>query len=79
MAMGQNPNRTPVKIPIPTKIGSKMGASPPQHSTIGFDPQPNGASLTRLLPKACTLGGLDWSGIRSVTWQFAEKIQKEQD
>ena len=25
MAMGQNQNRTPVNIPIPTKIGSKMG------------------------------------------------------
>ena len=27
----------PVKIPIPTKIGSKMGGAP---TTIGFDPQP---------------------------------------
>ena len=38
MAMGQNPV-PPVNIPIPTKIGSKMGG---QNGTVGFDPQPNG-------------------------------------
>ena len=40
MAMGQNPV-PPVNIPIPTKIGSKLGgAYLPQNGTIGFDPQP---------------------------------------
>ena len=37
MSMGQNPNRTPVNIPIPTKIDYL-----PQNGTIGFDPQPYG-------------------------------------
>ena len=41
MAMGQKPV-PPVNIPIPTKIGSKMGGAPtPKWDTIGFDPQPN--------------------------------------
>ena len=41
MAMGQNPV-PPVNIPIPTKIGSKMGGAPtPKQDPIGFDPQPN--------------------------------------
>ena len=31
----------PVNIPIPTKIGSKMGgAATPKWDPIGFDPQP---------------------------------------
>ena len=31
----------PVNIPIPTKIGSKMGGAPtPKWDSIGFDPQP---------------------------------------
>ena len=37
MAMGQN--FVPANIPIPTKIGSKMGATP-KWDPIGFDPQP---------------------------------------
>ena len=44
MAMGQNPNRTPpVNIPIPTKIGSKMGGEftyQPKWNFIGVDPRP---------------------------------------
>ena len=39
VAMGQNPNRTPVNI-IPTKIGSKMGGEftyQPKWDPIGFD------------------------------------------
>ena len=40
MAMGQNPE-PPVNIPIPTKIGSKMGGEfTYQWDPIGFDPQP---------------------------------------
>ena len=39
MAKGQNP--VPLNIPIPTKIGSKMGGAPtPIWEPIGFDPQP---------------------------------------
>ena len=38
--MGQSPV-TPVNIPIPSKIGSKMrGAPTPKWDPIGFDPQP---------------------------------------
>ena len=43
MAMGQNPV-PPVNIPIPTKIGSKMGGEltyQPKWDPIGFDPQPH--------------------------------------
>ena len=41
MVMGQNPV-PPVKIPIPTKIGSKMGGAPtPKWDPIDVDPQPN--------------------------------------
>ena len=37
VATGQKPV-TPVNIPIPTKIGSKMGGTPTnQNGTIGFD------------------------------------------
>ena len=37
---GQNPV-PPVNIPIPTKIGSKMGGAPiPKWDTIGVDPRP---------------------------------------
>ena len=37
MAMGQKPV-LPVNIPIPTKIGSKMGGAPiPKWDPIGFD------------------------------------------
>ena len=38
----------PVNIPIPTKIGSKMGGEftyPKVGSQNGFDPQPNGLPL----------------------------------
>ena len=42
MAMGQNPV-PPANIPIPTKIGSKMGGAPtPNWDPIGFGPRPNG-------------------------------------
>ena len=35
----------PMNIPIPTKIGSKMGGAPtPKWDPIGFDPQPSRAS-----------------------------------
>ena len=40
LAMGQFPV-PPVNMPIPTKIGSKMGGAPtPKRDPIGFDPQP---------------------------------------
>ena len=42
LAMGQNPV-PPVSIPIPTKIGSKMGGAftyQPKWDPIGFEPQP---------------------------------------
>ena len=40
VAMGQNPS-PPVNIPIPTKIGSKMGGAPTRKwDPSGFDPQP---------------------------------------
>ena len=39
MAMGQKPCYPPVNIPIPTKIGSKLGGAP---TPIGFDAQPYG-------------------------------------
>ena len=41
--MGQKPNRTPVNIPILTKVGNLKWAvnSPtPKWDPIGFDPQP---------------------------------------
>ena len=39
--MGQKPV-PPVNIPIPTKLGSKMGGAPtPKGDPIGFDPQPH--------------------------------------
>ena len=42
--MGQDPV-PPVNIPIPTKIGSKMGGAPtPKWDPIGLDPQPVGIS-----------------------------------
>ena len=40
MAMGQKPGYPPVNIPIPTKIGSKMGGEftyPKMGSQNGFD------------------------------------------
>ena len=40
-AHGEKNPSPPVNIPIPTKIGSKMGGSPTPNGTIGFDPQPN--------------------------------------
>ena len=41
VAMGQKPGYLPVNIPIPTKIGPKMGGAPtPTWDPIGFDPQP---------------------------------------
>ena len=43
MAMGQKP-APPVNIPLPTKIGSKMGGEftyPKMGSQNGFDPQTN--------------------------------------
>ena len=44
VAMGQNPV-PPVNIPIPTKIGPKMGGAPtPKWEPIGFDPQPSETS-----------------------------------
>ena len=43
--MGQNPV-TPVNIPIPTKIGSKMGGAPtPKFDLTSFDPQPFGCAV----------------------------------
>ena len=51
MAMGQN-QVPPVNIPIPTKIGSKMGGefSYPKWDPIGFDPpaEIQGASALRI-------------------------------
>ena len=41
---GSNPV-PPVNIPIPSKIGSKMGGAPtPKWAPIGFDPRPNRGS-----------------------------------
>ena len=43
----------PVNIPIPTKIGSKMGGEftyPKMGSQNGFDPQPGDLSLTKAHP-----------------------------
>ena len=41
MTMGQNPV-PPVNIPLPTKIGSKVGGAPiPKWDPIGVDPQSN--------------------------------------
>ena len=60
MAMGQNP-LPPVNIPIPTKIGSKMGGAPtPKWDTTGFDPQSS-------LPEGSWK--LPWNRLRSVTWK----------
>ena len=43
LAMGQNPVHL-ANIPIPTKIGSKMGGAPtPKWDPIGFDPLPVGS------------------------------------
>ena len=45
LAMGQNPVLS-VNIPIPTKIGSKMGGAPtPKWDPIGFDSRPIGRPL----------------------------------
>ena len=42
MAMGQNLGYPPVNIPIPTRIGSKMGGAPiPKWDPIGFEAWPN--------------------------------------
>ena len=47
MAMGQNPS-TPVNIPIPTKIGSKMGGAPiPQKTNSGFEPWPHSMGVSK--------------------------------
>ena len=45
--LGQKPEIIFVNIPIPTKIGSKMGGefTYPQNGTIGSDPQPPDAEL----------------------------------
>ena len=46
--VGQNPV-LPVNIPIPTKIGSKMGGAPtPKWDPIGVDPQPYKPHIARV-------------------------------
>ena len=52
MAMGQKPV-APVNIPIPTKLGPKMGGAPaPKWDPMGFDTHSQHLLLHRLVPRA---------------------------
>ena len=71
MAMGQNPV-SPVNIPIPTKIGSKMGGAPNNSRWYqnGFDPRPcQRVPSEKAARKPRSL--LDGRAARAVIWPLA--------
>ena len=67
--MGQNPNRPPANIPIPTKIGSKMGGeftdfARPQYDSVS----PNQSAFCSRLGAEAVLPQATASAIR-VFWR----------